>query len=63
MAEYLIISKESLVLAFAPYERFFYHRQKLNISKFIRGIYPLVLILQGHMLPCFDSSVEYASLF
>ena len=42
--EYLIIDKEILVLASAPYasnESFLHPGQKNNISNFIRGIFPL----------------------
>jgi hypothetical protein len=43
-AEYLIITKERLVLVFVhydPIESFFHQGQKYTISNFIRGIWPL----------------------
>ena len=53
--EYLIIAKEKLVLASAPYESFFPLGQEHTISNFIRGIF------RGGIFPLwFDSSWEYA---
>ena len=60
-AEYIIITKERLVLASAPYapnESFYHQAQKHTILNFIRGI-----LIGGHMLMPLIFQVKHAKFF